>query len=94
MKEDTPEGLDLDIVKKAPAGKFRVIGADCWRGIELYHAGDFDVLEAAVTRADEQDDDFTFAEAFDETGASVHQTPQLRKRELAAVARKKDDRLK
>ncbi len=46
-------GIDEKFSRKAPAGKFRVVGVDTFDGDDWVE-GDFDTLEAAMTHVGEE----------------------------------------
>lgn len=53
VSEGGNRGIDQLFSRKAPDGKFRVIGVDTFDGTD-WEEGDFDTLDAAIAHANEQ----------------------------------------
>lgn len=63
-------GIDEQFSRKAPAGKFRVIGVDTFDGGDWVE-GDFDTREAALARARAKGGEMTRMHVYDDAGRHV-----------------------
>lgn len=64
-------GIDEEFSRKAPKGKFRVIGVDTFDGGDWVQ-GDFDTLEKAKEIADEKGGTMTKMHVYDDNGRHVY----------------------
>ena len=63
-------GIDESFSRRAPKGKFRVIGVDTFDGGD-WHDGDFDTKEAALARASAKGAEMTRMYVYDDAGQYV-----------------------
>jgi len=64
-------GIDEEFSRKAPAGKFRVVGVDTFDGTD-WLSGDFDTIEEAKTYANKNGAEMTKMHVYDDTGLHRH----------------------
>jgi len=67
-------GIDEEFSRRAPPGKFRVIGVDTFDGGDWVD-GDYDTLEEAIKKADEKGKNASMLKlhVYDDTGEHLHE---------------------
>lgn len=71
VSEGGNKGIDEEFSRKAPKGKFRVIGVDTFDGGDWVE-DDFDTREEAIERATTKGGEMTKMHVYDDRGQHIH----------------------